>query len=108
MKKQNFQKVRYEFFRFSGNGVLTGQTYTLKLEQPAEIKFIATGGPLGGVIINKNYVLEVYRRTTIGAATNLPELILSNNVNEIDVTIYTIVVTADCFCNVICKYYVNE
>ena len=105
---KKYQKVRYEFYNFSGNGVLTGRSYTLKIESPAQITFTALGGPVGAVIINKDLVLNCYRMQTLGTATGPSQITLSNNVNEIDITTYQIICSADAICNVVCKYYVNE
>jgi len=107
-KKQKVQKVRYEFFNFSGNGVLSGQSYTLKIEQPAQVTFTALGGPTGLVVINKNLLLVCYRQQTLGTAQGPSQAILSNNANEVDVTTYQILCSANAICSVICKYYVNE
>jgi len=108
MEKKKFQKVRYEFYSFSGNGVLSGQSYNLKLENPASIKFTAVGGPNGIVLINKNYALTVWRTQTLMTAALPSELLLENNQDEIDVTNYQIICSADARVNIVCKYYINE
>jgi len=84
------QNVRYEFFSFE-----TGPTglfnTTLVLNNPASVKFVltGTGGAPDYCVINNLYNLQ-----PIGSAIIPPvypfELILNNNINEIDTTVYTV------------------
>jgi len=107
IKRQN---VRYEFISYE-----TGPTglfnTTLVLENPASIKFVltGTGGATDFCVINNLYNLQ-----PIGSAVIPPrlpyELILNNNFNEIDKTIYTIRINSalnSIQLKIIIKYYIN-
>jgi hypothetical protein len=105
------QKVRYEFFNFqTGPTGLSQQT--LVLENPANIKFVCTGtgGANDSVIINNSYELKpIGIFTTIGSAYPY-ELILNNNINEFDVTNYSIRIISPANSinlKVVVKYYID-
>lgn len=102
------QKVTYEVITVDGTGNINGITQTLKLSNPASIKFICLSFGIGSrATINNNFQLQAYKDSTNPLTGLEPfELILNNNINEIDVTQYT--VKTDCIVRVICKYYVNE
>lgn len=106
--KHKKQKVRYEFFQYQGT-VIGGLTQVnLILEQPAEIRFVCSGAPgTSYCLINKIYGLASVTEFTGGASISPYELILKNNLDEIDVTNYSILMTTGCQVRVICKYFVN-
>lgn len=109
--KQPIQKVRYEFYSYSASG--NTQAITLVLNDPLSVRFVMKGTS-GLCIINKVYLIQgcgaVFQGLPI--AENPFELILNNNINEIDVTNYQIlldgVTLGDATLNVICKYAVND
>jgi hypothetical protein len=80
--------VRYEFLSYE-TGPTGNFNTTLVLNKPASIQFIlaGTGGATDYCIINNNFRLD-----PIGfvGARNPNQLILDNNINEIDNTIYSI------------------
>lgn len=105
------KEVRYEFFKYQ-TGPTGLSTVTLVLDNPASIRFIATGGgtPFDKVTINNAFNLVPIGYTFVGNPNYPYELILDNNSNEVDKTIYTIRIespanTIDL--NVIVKYLVN-
>jgi len=102
------QKVTYEIITVDGTGNINGITQTVKLSNPAGIKFVCLSFGIGArATINNNFQLQAYK-DSINPLTGLEpyELNLTNNENEIDVTQYT--VKTDCIVRIICKYYVNE
>ena len=108
IKKNDKRKVRYEFFKYSGVlGTLTTQV-NLKIENPASIKFVCVGPAFTGALINNTYFLSPCVDFTAGATQAPYELVLNNNINEIDITTYSIVLVSDCAVLVVCKYYVND
>ena len=108
IKKSKKQKIKYEFFIFAGDTVNPKQ-YNLKVENPAEVRFLYTSTIATGIcIINQVYTLQTYRETNLGVASFPFELILKNNLDEIDTTIYQILITPNTEVRIICKYYVNE
>lgn len=82
--------VRYEFLSYE-TGPTGNFNTTLVLNKPASIKFIlcGTGNINDYCIINNNFRLDPIGSTTI-PNHNPNELILDNNINEIDNTIYTV------------------
>jgi hypothetical protein len=89
------QKVRYEFYNFQTGPTGISQQ-TLVLENPASIKFVCTGtgGGADQVIINNTYILCPINVFMTGVPQFPFELILNNNINEIDVTNYSIRITS--------------
>ena len=111
MKKVR-QKVRYEFYNFQTGP--TGITQiNLVLENPTSIKFVLTGngGATDECIINNTYNLQplgIY--TSVGGANYPYELILNNNINEIDITNYSIRITSPANSinlKVVAKYFID-
>jgi hypothetical protein len=106
--EKKYQKVKFEVFTFSGGPL--GSTYTLKLNDPAQVTFECFGGSLLGVAtINNSIFLFPYIDTITGLA-NLPyNKIFETKRNEIDTTVYTLNVSSpNIFVKVTCKYYVKE
>ena len=90
-------RIYYEFRTIQTN-------QTLVLENPAQVTFQCIGALGDSLVINNNYRLS----SRIEAFTNYTEpweLVLNNNVNEIDVTDYTIRFNTPCVLNIIIKYY---
>lgn len=87
------QKIKYEFFTYE-TGPTGNFTTTLVLNNPASVKFVltGTGGSTGDFcIINNAYNLQPIFIPTPGPSRIYPsELVLNNNLNEIDTTVYTI------------------
>ena len=104
MKK--YQKVRFETFTFGG--AVGGSTYTLKLNEPAEVTFECFGIFPAVATINNTVFLYPYDTAT-GSARYPYNKIYKTNLNEIDITQYTLAVSnPNIFVKVTCKYYVNE
>jgi hypothetical protein len=82
--------VRYEFLSYETGPTGNFQT-TLVLNKPASVKFIlcGTGGATDFCIINNSFQLDPLGSLAI-PLRNPSELILDNNINEIDNTIYSI------------------
>lgn len=112
MEKTKRQKVRWEFFTFQSDPVAASRQFTLKVEQPAEIRFtcIAPVGTISTAIINNIYVLNNFGMSQDSLNATAPfELILSNNQDEIDVTSWVIsIFGADTTVIVTCKYFINN
>lgn len=112
MEKIKKQKVRYEFYNFVGDLILPNKQYNLKVENPAEIRFlvVAPVGTNSNVIINNVYTLSNFYQSNNALFGVTPyELILKNHLNEIDVTNYSInIFGPDTTCIITCKYYVNS
>ena len=105
--------VRYEFISYETGTTGNFQT-TLVLNKPASIRFIltGTGGSTGDFcIINNSYNLQPIFIPSPGPSRIYPsELILDNNINEIDNTIYSIrIVSAlnTIQLKIVVKYLVN-
>ena len=91
-------RIYYEFRTINTN-------QTLVLENPAQVTFQCTGAPTNGVVINNIYRLET-RIDAQSISFNSPwELVLNNNLNEIDVTQYTIRFIGTCNLDIIIKYF---
>jgi hypothetical protein len=102
--------IRYEFLEFSPNFVTGRFSQTLVLNNPASVKFVyvGNGGVNDRIVINNVYTLEPLRNFLLNTSINPYELILNNNIDEIDKTIYSIQIfgtTAGCMLKVIVKYY---
>jgi hypothetical protein len=107
MEKTKRQKVTYEVITVDGTGNINGITQTVKLSNPAEIRFVCLSFGIGArCTINNQYQLQAFSLSTSGAGTEPYELWLKNNPNEIDITQYTIY--TDCIVRIICKYYVGD
>ena len=107
-QKYKDRKVRYEFFSYTGTvGVLVTQI-NLKIENPASIKFTCLGSPFNLAVINNIYYLNPIIEFVNGTAQAPYELILENNGDETDVTIYSLKLTPGAAVQVVCKYYVND
>jgi len=93
------QKVSYEIRTID-------QPQTLVLERPASLHFINVSQIIGNTLtINQDYTLQCYRDFVSGVATFPSELILNNNSNEQDTTVYRISGTPNEFiCKIIIKY----
>jgi len=107
MSKNNISKkiVKYEFFQFR-SGLGTTDSFTLKIEKPASIRFECYGITLGNTVtINNIYNLESMRAFIAGSAFYPWFLELNNNIDEVDTTNYQITLQPQLICNVICKYY---
>lgn len=102
------RKVRYEFFTYSGVAGVFFTQINLKIENPASVKFINIGPPATVVIINNIHILACCRDFVGGTSLAPYELELTNNVNEIDATIYSLKISGAGVCQVVCKYYVSE
>jgi len=85
------QNIRYEFYSYEAGPTGTFNT-TLVFENPASLKFVLCGnGGLGDeAIINNIYRLNALNTFISGVAKNPYELVLNNNLNEVDKTVYTI------------------
>lgn len=107
MEKTKRQKVRYEFYTFSGQvGVIVTQI-NLKLENPASIKFVYEGLAGSFAQINNIYFLSPLIDTNTGVAPYPSTLVLENNQDEIDVTNYSLKIGQGQVV-IICKYFINE
>jgi hypothetical protein len=109
MKKTN--NIRYEFLEFSPNFVTGRFNTTLVLDNPASVKFlyVGNGGANDTIVINNVYTLEPLRNFLLNTSNNPYELILNNNINEIDKTIYSITINGispSCLLKIIVKYNV--
>ena len=101
-------KIVYEFMQFYCPTATTNFQQTLVLINPASVKFYNTSGnPLGMVIINNNFNLGS-PTAPIGTNPYPTNLILDNNINEIDETIYQINLISGTSLKVIVKYYIND
>jgi hypothetical protein len=85
------KNIRYEFYSYEAGPTGTFNT-TLVFENPASLKFVlvGNGGLADQAIINNVYRLDPLNNFVTGLAKNPYELILNNNINEIDKTVYTI------------------
>ena len=101
------QKVTYEVITVDGTANINGITTTVKLSNPAEVRFICLSFGVGArATINNTFQLQAYMFSINPVTAIEPyELYLKNNENEIDVTQYT--VKTDCVVRIICKYYVS-
>lgn len=108
-KEQKLQKVRYEFYSYEASSSAPLQT-TLVLSNPASVRFIGTDSNLGNsrTIINNQFVLQAQIDFLNGTAIYPYELILVNSVDEVDETVYTILMKPNSQLKVVCKYFVNE
>lgn len=105
--EQKRQKVRYECYTYNAPNGLT--THFLKLNNPAEVKFIGVDSNIGNrITINNSFVIQSLVDVLNGTAVYPSELILNNNENEIDVTQYTLLLQQNSEVFVVCKYYVIE
>lgn len=112
MTKKIIQKVRYEFYNFQTGPTGVSQI-TLVLENPSSIKFVCTGN--GGandlVTINNAYQLQPIGIVATGIGVLYPyELILNNNLNEIDVTTYSLRIISPANTinvKVVAKYFID-
>lgn len=103
------KKIRYEFYNYdSPIGNVTSRT--LVLNNPASVKFIGTDAVAGNslTIINNSYKLQSVIDFVGGTAIYPYELILDNNIDEEDFTIYTIIMKPSSQLKVIAKYYIND
>jgi hypothetical protein len=106
--KKNKQKVRYEFYRYDNPNPTNYNLPQLKLEEPAEIKFVFISTVPGTFcIINNIFIMNSLSDYVSGVATSPYELILKNNINEYDVSSYSINMTNLGTLLVVCKYYVS-
>lgn len=110
MIKQIKQKVRYEFYNFENSAIGNVAQFNLKLEDPASVKFEFVSFLPGTQIatINKIYNLDSILNTNNGTAVFPSQLILENNSDEIDSTIYSIVIFSPGTVYVTCKYYIKD
>jgi hypothetical protein len=76
-------KVYYEFRTVD-------RDTTLVLDRPASITFQVLGTGTQDITINNTYIIRGRSDSLGGTRKYNWELVLTNNVNEIDVTIYTI------------------
>ena len=108
MEKVKKQKVRYEYFTYTGTvGVLITQV-TLKIENPASVTFTNIG-PTGNLCIINNVCYLAPLTDYITGVATLPyyqEMI--NNQDEIDVTNYSIKIIGGGAILVKCKYYIYD
>jgi hypothetical protein len=102
------RRVRYEFFIYSGAAGVLSTQINLKIENPASVKFINVGPAPTVALINNVIFLSSCLNYVGGTAVGPFELELKNNLNEIDVTNYSLKIFGAGVVQVICKYYVNE
>lgn len=97
-------KVKYEFFKFestTANNFFTN----LVLNNPANVKFYCYGpAGIGRALINNVYYLDAFAGVVSGGANYDYQLNLNNNINEIDITNYNILLKPQTTLFVICKY----
>ena len=105
---KNRQKVKFELFVYTGNGV-ADNTITLPYKNFASIKFICQTGSQS-CTINNIYKLNPYYQSNSASgiiATNPYEIEFKTVVNEIDTTDYKITLEPLASCSVIVKWYVD-
>jgi len=107
MPVKKTQKVRYEFFTYSGQVGVIATQINVKIENPASVKFIFEGAAGSFAVINKTFLLSPVIDTNNGTAVYPSELILNNNLNEIDTTIYQLLIGQGQII-LVCKYYIND
>jgi len=112
MEKKKRQAIRYEFYKYEGDPILASRQFTLKLGTPAEVRFLCQSpvGSAGFATINNAYNLQSFNNSIDPLLAVGPfELILKTNINEIDLTNYSLTIFGnDTIVTITCKYYVNE
>jgi hypothetical protein len=103
------QKIRYEVFTYSNPDPTVTSSFRPVLNTPASIEFFVTSAGFGAgqVTINNQYNLNTIQEFITGTANYDYKLILNNNINEIDVTDYTLFLQGSCTVQLICKYYIR-
>jgi hypothetical protein len=77
----------------------------LVLDNPASIRFEVLGSAVGFVIINNNYRLQPFTESNSALGSANWFLEFNNNVNELDVTAYSIRFNTTAVLTIIIKYY---
>lgn len=95
------KNVKWEFIQMSGSG---------RVPIPAgviEVRFFYnSSAALDVALINQTYGMSAYNQFTAGVTIRNPyELILINNSNEFDVTVYDLKLTAGSLMTIAYKYY---